>query len=226
MDLSLSAVVSQDPARPGDPLARLFALARRSSEAEQEAAVRALEQVLSSTNEQFKGRRIALVGLRGGGKSTLGQLLAERLEIPFVELNRLVEQEYGGSVGEILALNGQPAFRRYERRCLERAVADHDAMVLSTAGGIVSEPSTYAYLLEHTHTIWVKASPDEHMTRVVAQGDLRPMARNAEAMEDLKAILTAREPDYRRAEATVDTSGRSVADCLDELMGVAARLSA
>ena len=224
MDLSVSEIVSEASPHPGDSLARLFALARRSSETERQAAVRALEEILTSDTAQSKARRVALVGLRGAGKSTLGRRLAAHRNVPFVELNRLVEQEYGGSIGEILALNGQPAFRRYERRCLERAVEGHDDLVLSTAGGIVSEASTYAYLLEQTHTIWIKASPEEHMARVVAQGDLRPMARNSEAMDDLNAILAARDPDYRRAEAAIDTSRRSIDDCLEELIHTADRL--
>ncbi|MEQ8604840.1 MAG: helix-turn-helix transcriptional regulator [Marivibrio sp.] len=163
-------------------------------------------------------KRISLIGLRGAGKSTLGRLLAERLTLPFVELNRLVEQDYGGSIGEILALSGQPAFRRYERRALESVVAQHERAVISTGGGLVSESGTFGYLLEHCWTVWIKASPEEHMTRVIEQGDLRPMARNDEAMDDLKAILAAREPSYRRADASVDTTGQSVEESLSALM--------
>lgn len=163
-------------------------------------------------------KRIALIGLRGAGKSTLGRLLAERLDLPFIELNRLVEQDYGGSIGEILALSGQPAFRRYERRALENVVAEHERAVVSTGGGLVSETATFGYLLEHCWTVWIKASPEEHMTRVIEQGDLRPMARNDEAMDDLKAILAAREPSYRRADASVDTTGQSVEESLAALM--------
>ena len=225
MDVPLTSLIAEDPASSSDPLAALFALARSAGEEEKRAVQRALEQILSPAESRRKGQRVALIGLRGGGKSTLGRMLAEARQAPFVELNRLVEQEYGGSVGEILALNGQPAFRRYERRCLEKAVGEHEAMVLSTAGGIVSEPSTFAYLLEHTHTVWIKARPEEHMARVVAQGDLRPMARNAEAMDDLKAILAAREPDYRRAEGVVDTSGQSVAESAQTLVSTAERLT-
>lgn len=218
MDLSLAALVADQPGESADPLEALFRLAQSAGEGERLAVKRAIEQILQTGIVQSKENRIALIGLRGGGKSTLGRRLAEARKVPFIELNRLVEQEYGGSIGEILALSGQPAFRRYERRCLERAVAQHDEMVLSTAGGIVSEPSTFAYLLEHTHTVWVKASPAEHMSRVVAQGDLRPMARNKEAMEDLKAILEAREPDYRRADSVVDTSGQTVEESLQALI--------
>jgi len=225
MDVSLTSLIADDPAHSSDPLAALFAMAQSAGTSEKRAIQRALEQILAPAVGGRKGQRVALIGLRGAGKSTLGRRLAEARQVPFVELNRLVEQEYGGSVGEILALSGQPAFRRYERRCLEKAVSEHEHMVLSTAGGIVSEPSTFGYLLEHTHTVWIKARPDEHMARVVAQGDLRPMARNAEAMEDLKAILAAREPDYQRAEGVVDTSGQSIAESATCLVSLAERLA-
>lgn len=209
MDVPLAALVAGE-SEATEPVSALIPLLERASAAELDAIRRAALQIMRPAGEDVKGRRISLIGLRGGGKSTLGRLLAEQMGVPFVELNRVIEQEYGGSIGEILALNGQPAFRRYERRCLEAVIRDHEGMVLSTAGGIVSEPSTFAYLLDHSHTIWVRATPEEHMSRVVAQGDLRPMAQNREAMEDLKAILAAREADYRRADAVLDTSGKTV----------------
>ncbi len=180
-----------------------------------------LTQRLSQLSREGKGRRIALIGLRGAGKSTLGKSLAERLSVPFIELNRLVEQEYGGSVGEILALSGQAAFRRIERRCLERAVVDNAAAVIATGGGIVSEPETYGMLLKRCHTVWLRAEPRDYMSRVIAQGDLRPMARNEEAMDDLKAILDARDPDYRRADAILETSGSSEKESTDALAKLA-----
>jgi XRE family aerobic/anaerobic benzoate catabolism transcriptional regulator len=164
-----------------------------------------------------KAGRIALIGLRGAGKSTLGQMLAERFDMPFIELNRIIERDYGGSIGEILALSGQPAFRRLERRALESIIAENRTAVIATGGGIVSEPATFRLLLDRCHTVWVQAAPEEHMTRVIEQGDLRPMAKNDEAMEDLKAILAAREPAYRQADAAVDTAGRTVEECLTAL---------
>ena len=156
-----------------------------------------------------RARRIALVGLRGAGKSTLGARLAEHLGCPFIELDRLVEQDYGARIPDLIEIAGLATFRRYERACLERVIAAHDAAVIATAGGIVSNPETYALLLRRTHTVWIKARPDEHMRRVMEQGDFRPMAQNREAMADLVAILDARGADYARAEAELDTSGDS-----------------
>ncbi len=171
-----------------------------------------------------RARRIALIGLRGAGKSTLGRRLAESLDVVFVELNRLVEQDYGASVGELLALSGQPAFRRHELRCLEKTIAGHEAVVIATGGGIVTEPQTFDMLLRHCHCIWLQAKPDDHMSRVMAQGDLRPMARNREAMKDLKSILAARTPLYERAVATFNTSGRDENACADALLSLSRKL--
>jgi XRE family transcriptional regulator, aerobic/anaerobic benzoate catabolism transcriptional regulator len=169
-----------------------------------------IESRLASGAAVDRGRRIALVGLRGAGKSTLGKKLATHLGVPFVELNRVVEQEYGASVPLLIEMSGLNTFRRYERECLERVIAEHNAVVIATAGGIVSNPDTYALLLRRTRTIWIKAQPNEHMRRVMEQGDFRPMAQNREAMSDLIAILEARRDDYARAEAQLDTSGETV----------------
>ena len=157
-----------------------------------------------------RGRRIALVGLRGAGKSTLGRRLAEELACPFIELDRLVEQDYGARIPDLIEMAGLATFRRYERACLERVIGEHEAAVIATAGGIVSNADTYALLLRRTHTVWIKARPDEHMRRVMEQGDFRPMAQNREAMADLVAILEARRPDYARAQAELDTSGDTI----------------
>lgn len=151
--------------------------------------------------------RIALVGLRGAGKTTLGVALARERGWPFVELDREIERDAGMSLAELFMLYGQAGYRRIERRCLERALDANERFVLAVGGGIVSEPDTYQLLLDRCYTVWVKAAPEEHMGRVVAQGDLRPMEGSAEAMEDLKRILAAREPLYRKADAIVDTTG-------------------
>jgi XRE family aerobic/anaerobic benzoate catabolism transcriptional regulator len=164
-------------------------------------------------------RRIALIGLRGAGKSTLGRLLAERLALPFLELDAEIERESGISLSEIFALYGQAAFRRWERRCLDAVIERHSrGVVIATGGSIVSEAATFEQLLSSCYTVWLQASPDEHMGRVVAQGDLRPMANNKEAMEDLRRILAVRSPLYAKADAVVDTSRRSIEESLQTLL--------
>jgi XRE family transcriptional regulator, aerobic/anaerobic benzoate catabolism transcriptional regulator len=162
-------------------------------------------------------RRVALVGLRGAGKTTLGSALAAKLCVPFVELDREIEREAGIGLSEVFLLYGQNGYRRIERRCLERVLDAHAEMVIAVGGGIVSEPDAYDLLLRHCFTVWVKASPDEHMARVVAQGDLRPMQGKVEAIDDLKRILDAREPLYRKADATLDTSGDDEQQSLTKL---------
>lgn len=165
--------------------------------------------------------RIALVGLRGAGKTTLGAALARELRCPFVELDREIEREAAVSLSELFMLYGQSGYRRIERRCLERALDAHERFVLAVGGGIVSEPETFHLLLDRCFTVWVRAAPEEHMGRVVAQGDFRPMEGSAEAMDDLKRILAAREPLYRKADAVVDTSGADPAHSLRELKELA-----
>jgi XRE family transcriptional regulator, aerobic/anaerobic benzoate catabolism transcriptional regulator len=161
--------------------------------------------------------RIAFVGLRGAGKSTLGQMLAERLSVPFVELDRLVEQKNGMSLGEMFEMFGQEAFRRSERSALETALASHPSFVMATGGGIVADAATYELLLTSCLTVWLRASPEEHMQRVMKQGDLRPMANSPGAMDDLLAILRSREPLYAKADIVLDTAGKTPRQSLDEL---------
>ena len=167
--------------------------------------------------ESTRKKRIALIGLRGAGKTTLGAALAAELAVPFVELDREIEREAGISLSEVFLLYGQAGYRRIERRCLERVIEAHPEMVMSVGGGIVSEPETYNLLLQSFFTVWVRASPGEHMARVVAQGDLRPMQGSAEAMSDLNRILDAREPLYRKADTTLDTSGETPEQSLSRL---------
>ena len=152
--------------------------------------------------------RIALIGLRGAGKSTLGRMLAEDLDFPFVELSREIEKFAGCSAAEILSLYGQNAYRRYERRALEEAIQIYPEAVLATAGGMVADVASFNLLLSQCTTVWLKAHPEDHMSRVVAQGDMRPMASSAEAMEDLKSILAGRAAFYSKAELSVDTSAQ------------------
>jgi XRE family aerobic/anaerobic benzoate catabolism transcriptional regulator len=159
--------------------------------------------------EAVRRKRIALVGLRGAGKTTLGSRLAREEGMPFIELDREIENETGIPASEIFALYGQSGYRRIEKRTLERVLRDHPRAVVSVGGGVVAEPETYDMLLAHCLTVWVKARPEEHMSRVLAQGDLRPMAGNDEAMEDLKRILAARESQYAKADTVLDTSEQS-----------------
>jgi XRE family transcriptional regulator, aerobic/anaerobic benzoate catabolism transcriptional regulator len=152
--------------------------------------------------------RVALIGLRGGGKSTLGRMLAEDLDFPFIELSAEIEKFAGCTVAEIQALYGQNAYRRYERRALEETIQIYAECVIATPGGLVSDPATFNELLQHCTTVWLQATPEDHMRRVVAQGDLRPMAQSKEAMEDLKGILAGRAAFYSKADFSVDTSAQ------------------
>jgi XRE family transcriptional regulator, aerobic/anaerobic benzoate catabolism transcriptional regulator len=162
----------------------------------------------SQRRMSFSG--IALIGLRGAGKSTLGRLLAKKFGWNFVELNKEIERENGLSVAEIIALYGQEGFHRMEQAALTALLARKELMVLATGGGIVSEPLTFDLILQSFYTIWLKAEPEEHMARVRGQGDLRPMADDRSAMAELRTILRSREPLYARANALVDTAGLSV----------------
>jgi len=154
----------------------------------------------------MRQQHIALIGLRGAGKSTLGQRLAQELGYVFVELSRLIENLAGCSISEIHGLYGPQAYRRYERRALEDTLAQHPYAVLATPGGLVSEEATFNLLLAQCFTIWLQATPEDHMARVLAQGDTRPMASSNEAMQDLRRILSSRSPFYAKADLHVDTS--------------------
>ncbi len=225
-----SVLLLRNVARALDmPLDELFAA--QDSSVEQRLIRRFLEQLPERQLEDVvfrlmrdfgpeaaaRRRRVALVGLRGAGKTTLGSALADALALPFVELDREIEADAGISLSEIFSLYGQTGYRRIERRCLERIVQSNRQLVMAVGGGIVSEPETYDLLLTNCYTVWIKASPAEHMGRVVAQGDLRPMQGNAEAMADLNRILSAREPLYRKADVTLDTVGEGPAQSLEKL---------
>jgi XRE family aerobic/anaerobic benzoate catabolism transcriptional regulator len=162
--------------------------------------------------------RVALVGLRGAGKTTLGQRTAEALGVPFVELDREVERASGMELSEIFASHGQAMYRRLERQCLETVIARFDRVVIATGGSLVTDPATYDLLLSSCFVVWLSAKPEEHMARVLAQGDLRPMAEGPQAMDDLKAILESRAALYAKADAVVDTSGKSEGEALAGLL--------
>ena len=197
-------------------------LLEHRSEADLRRVRVALGELLGTASvDPARHRRIALVGLRGAGKSTLGQMLAEDLDVPFIELSREIETLAGCSVREIHDLYGTNAYRRYERRALEEAVQIYSEVVIATPGGIVSDPATFNELLAHCTTVWLQAAPEEHMGRVAAQGDTRPMAASKEAMEDLRRILNGRAAFYSKADLSVDTSGKTLQQSFQALRAVA-----
>jgi len=167
--------------------------------------------------EIIEEKCIALLGLRGAGKSTLGAKLAEFMKIPFVELDHEVEKEAGAELGEVFAMYGQDAYRRFERRALERVLAQHERAVIATGGSLVTDPSTYKLLLERCVCVWLKASPEEHMARVIAQGDMRPFKGRSAALEEIRKLLADRDRLYARADLAVDTSGKALKQTLIEL---------
>ena len=190
---------------------------RGRSEPELVQARGALTSIFGAPASQAARRqRVALVGLRGAGKSTLGRLLADSWVVPFVELNRQIESVAGSSLSEIHSLYGPTAYRRYEKRALEDTIQRFPRAVIATPGGIVSDPATFNLLLAHCYTVWVRATPEDHMARVQAQGDTRPMAGhagNVEAMEDLRRILDSRAAFYSKADEVFDTSDKTMEDC-------------
>ena len=178
---------------------------------------RVLDMLRPAAPNSLRAQRVCLIGLRGAGKSTLGTLAGQVLRLPFVELNREIEDQAGMPVDEIIALYGQEGYRTLEQQAVSRVISIYDTLILAVAGGIVSEPETYERLLAHFHTIWLKASPSEHMSRVLAQGDTRPMAGNPESMDQLKSILKSREALYQRANAQLDTANKPLKTSADEL---------
>ncbi len=209
LDTPLQALVLDGPEPPVD-LVHTTEFLRRLPAAELVEARRLLVEHFGGVDLYARRGRIALVGLRGAGKSTLGAMLADRLESPFLELDRLIEQESGVSLSVIFDLYGQSGFRRLERRVLDQVIERYPRFVLATGGSLVSEPATFERLLTMCFTVWLRVTPEEHMQRVIAQGDMRPMADNRESMSDLRRILDVREPLYRKADASIDTEGRSV----------------
>jgi XRE family transcriptional regulator, aerobic/anaerobic benzoate catabolism transcriptional regulator len=218
----------QDAPRPA--LARVQGVLAELDDSQLDQAYAMLAASFGGGDQQGREKRIALIGLRGAGKSTLGIQLAAQRGVPFVELDREIEREAGTSMNEILLLHGQAGYRRYERRALLRIAEDHaDGVVVTTGGSIVSERETFDLLQSRFYCVWLKASPEEHMSRVVAQGDLRPFHTNngdeghfaqgtmGEAMEDIRRILASREALYARADAVVDTAARSVKQSFKDL---------
>jgi XRE family aerobic/anaerobic benzoate catabolism transcriptional regulator len=216
LDIPLELMVLQGPEPPID-LIHTTEFLRRLRPEELTQARQLLIENFAGVDADTRRNRIALIGLRGAGKSTLGAMLAERLEMPFIELDRLIEQASGVTLNVIFDLYGQSGFRRFERRCLEQVLERHPRFVLSTGGSLVSEPATFERLLTTCFTVWLKATPEEHMQRVIAQGDMRPMADNDESMTDLRRILAVREPLYGMADKVIDTSAHTLGQSLTML---------
>ena len=216
MGLPLADLVRDGPEQPVEFTLLMQSLARLEVPALAEARKLLMEK-FGAAVERERRHRIALIGLRGAGKSTLGARLAADLDVPFIELDREIERISGMSLAALFDLYGQAAYRRYERRALEAVLERHDRAVIAAGGSIVSEPATFELLLSACFTVWLKAAPEEHMSRVAAQGDLRPMAASAEAMADLRRILAGRAELYARADTTVDTEGASVETSLARL---------
>jgi len=221
LDCSLAEALGDQTTRSPEWL-MIRGLLEQTDEADLHRVRKAIGQVLGTPHagaQEYPSHRsrIALIGLRGAGKSTLGQLLAQDLGFPFVELSREIERVAGCSIPEIQALYGQNAYRRYERRALQETIETHVEAVIATPGGLVSDPASFNLVLEHCLSGVLQASPEDHMNRVAAQGDLRPMAGNREAMEDLKGILAGRAAFYSKADLSLDTSKAPLDDTFSAL---------
>jgi XRE family aerobic/anaerobic benzoate catabolism transcriptional regulator len=216
LDVPLDVLV-REGAEPSVDLAHAIAYLRGLDPDDLSEARRLLLARFGGVDAATRRQRIALIGLRGAGKSTLGRMIAERLDVPFIELDREIERSSGLTLSEIFDLYGQAGFRRLERRSLDRVIESYPRFVLATGGSIVAESTTFSELLLHCYTVWLKARPDEHMARVIAQGDMRPMAENREAMADLERILAGREALYSKADVQVDTGGRTPEESLEIL---------
>ncbi len=196
---------------------RLVQLFRRADEPTRNSVVARLEVAAEVPD---RAQRVCLIGLRGAGKSSLGRAVGQALNFPFMELNRDIELQAGMPVPEIMALYGLDGYRRLEADAVRRVASRYDKLILAVAGGIVSDRDTYAALLSRFHTVWLQASPEEHMSRVREQGDMRPMKDHPEAMAHLKGLLDERAEAYGRATAQLDTSGRSEEDSLRDLIAL------
>lgn len=221
LDVRLTALLQDEAGAQSADLARIGEFLAALPEETLARAREVLSREFARVDPAVRRRRIALIGLRGAGKSTLGNVLAGELGVPFIELDRVIEQRSGLGLSVIFDLYGQSGFRRLERECLDYVLQNYPAFVLATGGSLVSESATYERLLSECFTVWLRATPEEHMQRVIAQGDTRPMAEtaeNREAMAELKNILAGREPLYRRADVTVDTHAKSPQESFAELV--------
>lgn len=222
MDLPLAELVDDRAALSPEGRAAHDLLARLAS-AQQAEAQALLQQRFGAFRGRDRARRVALIGLRGAGKTTLARLLAHAMDMPFLELRQAIERQAGLTVDEIFNLGGQAMYRRLEREALAGLVDGHRAAVIATGGSLVTEPASFDLLLGRCFTVWVQAAPEEHMQRVLSQGDVRPMAGNRAAMQDLRQILAARSALYARADAVLDTSGQTIGESLRDLQGLVAQ---
>jgi XRE family aerobic/anaerobic benzoate catabolism transcriptional regulator len=218
MHLPVESLVREDGETPPE-----LALLSRFAASLPAEKIAAAHRLLIAQFGSARTRRIALIGLRGAGKSTLGARLADSLGVPFVELDREVEREAGTELGEVFSIYGQEAFRRFERRALERVLRQHDRAVIATGGSLATDPESYEILLDHCYCVWLKASPEEHMARVIAQGDMRPFRGRSAALEEIRRLLADRDRLYARADAVIDTSERPVKQSLAELKALVAK---
>jgi XRE family aerobic/anaerobic benzoate catabolism transcriptional regulator len=218
LSIEAAALVSDEPEQPIDLTLAMHQLQRLSPDELAEAR-ELIAQRFGAAAAPAQGR-IALVGLRGAGKTTLGQLAAEAMGVPFIELDREIERASGMELSEIFATHGQAIFRELERQCLLTIVQRYERAVIATGGSLVTEPATYDLLLSTCFVVWLKATPDQHMGRVIDQGDLRPMADNPQAMDDLRAILESRTALYAKADAEVNTADKTQAQAFAALLGV------
>jgi XRE family transcriptional regulator, aerobic/anaerobic benzoate catabolism transcriptional regulator len=221
LSIEVAALVSDQPERPVD-LTLIAHQLERLSPVELAEARQLLAKRFGPSSSATHGR-VALIGLRGAGKTALGQRAAQALGVPFIELDREVERASGMELSEIFSVHGQAMFRRLERQCLDTVIERYERVVIATGGSLVTEPATYDRLQSACFVVWLKATPDQHMNRVIAQGDLRPMADGPQAMDDLKAILESRTPLYAKADAVVSTSDRTEAEAFAALLDAIAR---
>lgn len=221
LGLPLARLVEDENPSAEMTLVRQF-LARLSA-AQLKEAHASLAARFASDASVLRTQRIALVGLRGAGKTTLGSALAKAKNVPFFELDREIERLSGATMGVVVELYGQQAYRRYELQALQELLETHSRFVVATGGSLVSEAETYELLLRHCFTVWIRATPEEHMSRVIAQGDRRPMAGSGQAMDDLRRILDERTPLYARADLIIDTSGKREKESVREILKAAAK---
>jgi XRE family aerobic/anaerobic benzoate catabolism transcriptional regulator len=217
LNMSVDGLLSDGPDPPVE-LVHTVEFLRRLSPDELKLAHQTLLHQFGGVDPAARHRRIALIGLRGAGKSTLGAALAERLDMPFLELDRLIEQESGLTLNLIFDFRGQTGFRELERQCLEDVLRRYPRFVLATGGSLVSEPGTFERLLTSCFTVWLRATPEEHMQRVMDQGDMRPMANNRNPMSDLKRILVEREAFYRQADIELNTAGVTFEESVETMI--------